>query len=893
MKAFFCLNQKSKIISLLLVFYLFFSIYSVGEALSDNLPIPDSEVAYLGASATSAFVVIDPYVINIQEIPSPIQLLLNSSYTNDFGGNIPFVNADTGTANPAQMQAWDPVFAVTFNPPLRGSYSLTNFRINNLGFLGRVEKSLFQGEPVTMVRYNAGDNMTTKHPRSSLNSFPIPPRTHARWDLEVAFGQNDGINNWELTQNGVSPVLFWQVHSRNHLNPPLSALVDTDPKDPTMLQIRFAKTTGEAASPTIIGTVNGIPPSTMVPITIEAFLDERLEANGGKGILRITVNNQLVVEETGPTLADGTTPHWWAMCMYLYNEFSPYQYTRASFWKTARMLVFPNPTGTDIAPPTSPCGLTAVAADSNTVNLTWNDSKDTSGVAGYQIFRDGVLIDTSAVSNYTDKTVIEGVSYLYTVCALDATGKVSAQSKTVWIKPPIRPVTITSYNVTQLSSDTATIYWTTNIPTRSIVNFGGTHSRSDSQTDNSDLLTDHSMTFTGLQSNTNYYYTINADSGYAIDKAWGNFRTLPPSVMALIPTGLTAVAADSNTVKLDWNDSSDPSGVVVGYTIYRDRTMIGTSTLSNFTDNTVSEGVSYRYTVSAYDATGNESNQSDPARISTPIRPVTITSFNVTQLGNDTATISWTTNIATRSIVNFGSTQSRSDSQTSNSDLLTDHSMTFSGLQSNTNYYYTINADSGYTIDKAWGNFRTLPPSVMALVPTGLTAVAADSNTIDLSWNDPIDPTGVIAGYQIYRGDEVIGTCSVSNYTDSTVIEGESYQYKVYAYDAIGNVSPRSNPVRVKTPIRPVTITSYNVTQLGSDTATINWTTNIATRSIVNFGSTHSRSDSQTDTSDLLTDHSMTFTGLQSNTNYYYTINADSGYTIDKAWGNFRTPPSQ
>ena len=195
MKALFCLKQKSKTISLFLVCNLFFSIYPVGEALSDNLPIPDSELSYLGASATRAFVVVDPYVINIQDIPTPIQLLSNTSYVNDFGGHIPFVNPQTGFADPAQMQAWDPIFAATFDPPLRGNYNLNSDNITNLGFPGRIEKQLFQGKPVTMVRYNAEDDITIYHPRSTLNSFPIPPRTHARWDIEVAFGQNDGIKN--------------------------------------------------------------------------------------------------------------------------------------------------------------------------------------------------------------------------------------------------------------------------------------------------------------------------------------------------------------------------------------------------------------------------------------------------------------------------------------------------------------------------------------------------------------------------------------------------------------------------------------------------------------------------------------------------------------------------
>ncbi|MFH1843323.1 MAG: endonuclease [bacterium] len=92
----------------------------------------------------------------------------------------------------------------------------------------------------------------------------------------------------------------------------------------------------------------------------------------------------------------------------------------------------------------------------------------------------------------------------------------------------------------------------------------------------------------------------------------GGGDTTPP----VAPTGLAAVAGDG-VVDLDWDDNSE--GDLDGYTVYRatsaggpynalNASLIFTST---YTDNTVSNGTTYYYVVTASDLTGNESAQSD------------------------------------------------------------------------------------------------------------------------------------------------------------------------------------------------------------------------------------------------------------------------------------------
>lgn len=324
------------------------------HALGQEMSMPASEMDYPGAHPTRAFVAMEPYVINIMGSARRIDLG-GAARTHDFSGNVSFVNPATRAADPWLLQAWHPTFAASFNPPLGGSYDLEHQRITNDGIPGRVAKATFKGEPATMVRYNAGDSITEGKCRSQLNSWPVPPRTRVRWELDVAFGQGDGQNDWQLTppaswvNNGkawvlapeASPVLFWQLRLlKLSTHPALAAHVDTDSKDPGKLSLYFTQMSGEDA-PAEIGRVNGIPRHTPVSIVIEAFLDEREAAEGGKGLLHIWVNGRLVVEKAGPTLTPGAAEHSWQLDAYLWNEARPYRHTRSVFWRTARMVVFP------------------------------------------------------------------------------------------------------------------------------------------------------------------------------------------------------------------------------------------------------------------------------------------------------------------------------------------------------------------------------------------------------------------------------------------------------------------------------------------------------------------------------------------------------------------------
>jgi len=82
---------------------------------------------------------------------------------------------------------------------------------------------------------------------------------------------------------------------------------------------------------------------------------------------------------------------------------------------------------TDTTPPSTPIGLAGIGFGSY-VSLYWEASTDNVGVTGYNIYRDGGLLDTSATNTYDDVYVTTNTTYIYKVQAFDAANNLSGFS---------------------------------------------------------------------------------------------------------------------------------------------------------------------------------------------------------------------------------------------------------------------------------------------------------------------------------------------------------------------------------------------------------------------------------------------------------------------------------
>jgi len=85
----------------------------------------------------------------------------------------------------------------------------------------------------------------------------------------------------------------------------------------------------------------------------------------------------------------------------------------------------------DTQAPTAPTNLSVSSKTASSISLAWTSSTDNVGVVGYDIYRGGNLIGTSATNTYTNTGLAAGTSYSYFIKAKDAANNVSSASNTV------------------------------------------------------------------------------------------------------------------------------------------------------------------------------------------------------------------------------------------------------------------------------------------------------------------------------------------------------------------------------------------------------------------------------------------------------------------------------
>jgi chitodextrinase len=117
--------------------------------------------------------------------------------------------------------------------------------------------------------------------------------------------------------------------------------------------------------------------------------------------------------------------------------------------------------------PTAPTGVLATLNSDNSVAVSWSAASDNVGVTRYLVLRNGVQVGTtSGALSFTDATAAAGMSYAYTVEAVDGAGNTSSASIAFTVTtpsaadttPPTAPGTLTA---TVTSFNQITVTWTT------------------------------------------------------------------------------------------------------------------------------------------------------------------------------------------------------------------------------------------------------------------------------------------------------------------------------------------------------------------------------------------------------------------------------------------------
>jgi PKD repeat protein len=169
----------------------------------------------------------------------------------------------------------------------------------------------------------------------------------------------------------------------------------------------------------------------------------------------------------------------------------------------------------------------------------------------------------------------------------------------------------------------------------------------------------------------------------------------------------------------------------------------------------------------------------------------------------------------------------------------------------------------------------------MALLLLLLSRGSSHALSLELHWTAPAttvdgDPETGIDGYRIYYGETSGDYTQSIDVTDPSAtsyqlsLSDGTYYFVVAAYDADGNEGELSNEVTNAHPAPVISnVQALNVTD---GTATIQWTTDLESTSLVEYGTTTAYGSASTLDSTLATVHSVGLSGLSSYTQYNYRV---------------------
>ena len=291
----------------------------------------------------------------------------------------------------------------------------------------------------------------------------------------------------------------------------------------------------------------------------------------------------------------------------------------------------------DAGPPTVPGGVHASASPTRTSPIiSWNASSG--GPAAYKVLRNGVAIGSvfAPTTTFTDASLaLDGSAdgtYAYTVVAIDGANNASAPSTAVnVVLDTTRPAPSPALTATSPTAAKPVLVWPASPAGDQVAGYNVYRG---STKLNASLVTGTTFTDSGLVGDGSYTYTVRA-----VDQA-GNesadsvaavvvYDTTPP-----VAPAISATAGKGGTAALSWSAGADAGSGVVSYEIRRSAangaapasTATGTpvcgtpaATVLTCTDEGLTPGASYRYSVFAIDAVGNVSAAGSSAAISIPV----------------------------------------------------------------------------------------------------------------------------------------------------------------------------------------------------------------------------------------------------------------------------------
>ncbi len=455
---------------------------------------------------------------------------------------------------------------------------------------------------------------------------------------------------------------------------------------------------------------------------------------------------------------------------------------------------------------------------------------------------------------------------------------------------------ITKVAVTNITTTSATISWTTDQAASSQVNYGATTAYGSSSPLYSILVTSHSINLTGLTPGTTYNYDVISTNSSGTSSGMSTNYTFATTGIIATPPAITNIQAmvTTTTATITWTtDQAANSQVKYGAT-----TSYGSATTpdSNYvtshsvTLTNLAPGTTYNFAVVSTNAAALSTTSPNGTFLTTASNATAPYVGYVAFWGinNSGVTISWSTDVLANTQVAYGTTSALGQFSPLQSTLTASHGVVLTGLNSGTTYYFQAqstgtNGATGYSTTYSFTTTGS-PSAPAPMISNIQTSVTTNSATI--TWT-----TDQAASSQVNYGVTTTYTSSSTlsptlttshSVTLNNLMPGTTYNFDVMSSNVanLSATSPNATFQTTGSAPGPV-ISKVAASSITSSTALITWTTDQASTSVVNYGT------STTSNPTLVTSHSVMLTGLTPNTTYTFSVTSANASSVSTTSSNY------
>jgi len=437
----------------------------------------------------------------------------------------------------------------------------------------------------------------------------------------------------------------------------------------------------------------------------------------------------------------------------------------------------------DTEAPTAPTNLIASNTTQTGTNLSWNAATDNIGVTGYDIYKNGILLSSTATNAYNVTGLAAATSYTFTVRAKDAAGNISIDSNIV--------------NVTTLPGGSGNgseifiseyVEGSSNNKAVEIANFTGASIDlsvySLKRNTNGGTNWGAALNLSGILSTNDVFVVANSSATTAIL----NVTDLTSGADAIIFNGNDPVGLFKNNILIDLVGQFNAGTA----NFAKDVTLRRVETISNPSTTYITTEWS-SFAINTFDGLGSHTTSGGGNQDTTaPTSPTNLAANSVTET---TLTLTWT---AATDNVGVTGYDVYKDGTLLNSTSLTSYNVI--GLTAATAYSFVVvakDAAGNTSVNSNTLNISTIDVTAPT-TPTNLAAANTTQTSTDLSWTASTDNVSV-TGYDIYKDGILLASTTTTSYNVSGLVEATTYAFTVKAKDGTNNVSADSNVANVTT----------------------------------------------------------------------------------------------